>query len=354
MSGRAFNGPSAEAAQRELHDTPCRITPAMSDNTAQPKIEQRIRDACRVRHYALATERVYVAWYKRFVRWADMKHPATLGGDVVERWLSHLATVDEVSASTQRQALSAVLFLYQQVLGLKLPWMDNVTRAKQSQRLPTVLTPSEVQRLLACLPASTPGLILQLLYGTGMRLSEGLRLRVKDLDLQRRIITVRQGKGGKDRTTVLPAALVTALQAQLAERRRLHDLDLARGMVDVELPHALHRKYPGAPREWGWQWVFAAADYSTCPRTAVVRRHHLHAKTIQRAMHQAVQRASIHKPATVHTLRHSFATHLLEGGQDIRTIQVLLGHSDVSTTMIYTHVASTGASGVRSPLDALQ
>ena len=325
----------------------------MPDNTAQPKIEQRIRDACRVKHYSLSTEKVYVAWYKRFVRWAGLKHPATLGGDAVERWLSHLATDGEVSASTQRQALSAILFLYQQVLGMDLPWLANVTRAKQSQRLPCVLTQPEVGRLLAVLPDSAASLVLRLCYGGGLRLSEGLRLRVKDVDLERRTLTIRDGKGGKDRATCLPSALAPALQRQLAARRKLHDIDLARGMVDVELPHALARKYPSAPREWGWQWIFAAADYSTCPRTGSIRRHHLHPKTIQRAMHAAVRRAGLHKPATVHTLRHSFATHLLEGGQDIRTIQTLLGHADVSTTMIYTHVASTGASGVRSPLDAL-
>jgi integron integrase len=325
----------------------------MSDNTKPVKLEQQIREACRVKHYSLSTEKAYVSWYKRFVRWAGMKHPATLGGDAVERWLSHLATDGEVAASTQRQALSAILFLYQQVLGMDLPWLDNVTRAKQPQRLPCVLTQAEVSRLLTALPDSSAGLVLRLCYGGGLRLSEGLRLRIKDIDLQRRTLTIRDGKGGKDRTTCLPAALLPALQRQLAARRRLHDLDLARGMVDVELPHALARKYPAAPREWGWQWLFASADYSTCPRTGSIRRHHLHAKTIQRTMQQARQRAGIHKPATVHTLRHSFATHLLEGGQDIRTIQELLGHADVSTTMIYTHVASTGASGVRSPLDAL-
>jgi integron integrase len=325
----------------------------MSYNTGQPKLEQRIRDACRVRHYSLSTERVYVAWYKRFVRWAGLKHPATLGGDMVERWLSHLATDLEVSASTQRQALAAILFLYQQVLGMTLPWLDGITRAKQPQRLPCVLTRPEVQRLLDALPHTASGLILRLIYGAGLRLSEALRLRVKDLDIDGRTLTIRDGKGGKDRTTVLPAALVPALSAQLLARRRLHDLDLARGMVDVELPHALARKYPNAPREWAWQWVFAGADYSTCPRTGSVRRHHLHPKTIQRAMHDAVRRAGLHKPATVHTLRHSFATHLLEAGQDIRTIQTLLGHADVSTTMIYTHVSSVGASGVRSPLDAM-
>jgi integron integrase len=326
----------------------------MSDNaTRPPKLEEQIRAACRVRHYSLATERAYVGWYKRFVRWAGLRHPSTLGGDMVERWLSHLATDLEVSASTQRQALAALLFLYQQVLGMRLPWMDNITRAKQAKRLPCVLTQHEVRQLLAALPEGAAGLVLRLCYGAGLRLSEALRLRVKDVDLACLTVTVRGGKGDKDRTTCLPASLVPALRAQLEHRRRLHDVDLARGMVDVELPHALHRKYPNAPREWAWQWIFAAADYSTCPRTGAIRRHHLHPKTIQRTMRAALQRAGVDKPASVHTLRHSFATHLLEDGQDIRTIQTLLGHANVETTMIYTHVSSTGASGVRSPLDAV-
>lgn len=309
--------------------------------------------AIRTRHYSRRTEQAYWHWTRAFVLWSGKQHPIDMGAPEIGAFLTHLATERNVSASTQRQALSAILFLYQQVLGLKLPWMDNITRAKQPQRLPCVLTRQEVQRVLTALPDSAPGLILRLAYGAGLRLSEGLRLRVKDVDLDRLMLTIRDGKGGKDRTTCLPASLVPALARQLAERRRLHDIDLARGMVDVELPHALARKYPNAPREWGWQWIFAAADYSTCPRTGSVRRHHIHPKTVQRHMHDAVRRAGVHKPATVHTLRHSFATHLLEGGQDIRTIQTLLGHADVSTTMIYTHVASTGASGVRSPLDAL-
>jgi integron integrase len=317
------------------------------------RLEDRIREACRVRHYSISTEKIYVAWYKRFVRWAGLKHPATLGGDVVERWLSHLATDGEVSASTQRQALSAILFLYQQVLGLKLPWMDGITRAKQPHRLPCVLSQVEVQRLLAALPETSAGLLLALLYGTGMRVSEGLRLRVKDIDFAGRSITIREGKGDKDRVTMLPASLATALQQQLAERHRMHSVDLARGMVDVELPHALGKKYPNACREWAWQWVFATDDYNTCHRTGAVRRHHIHPKTIQRTMKAAVQQARIHKPATPHTLRHSFATHLMQAGQDIRTVQVLLGHSDVSTTMIYTHTAGLGASGTISPLDQL-
>lgn len=332
-------------------DAPTVITTPPATKPA--RLEDQIRAACRVRHYSLATERVYVSWYKRFVRWAGLKHPATLGGDRVEAYLSHLATESEVSASTQRQALAALLFLYRQVLCMQLPWLDNITRAKQPQRLPCVLSVEEVRRLLAALPRTSAGLALSLAYGTGMRLMEVLRLRVKDVDFERRAITVRAGKGDKDRAAILPQGLEAGLRAQFAHRRRQHDVDLARGTVDVELPHALAIKYPSAPREWGWQWLFAASDYSTCPRTGAIRRHHLHPKTLQRTMARARTAAGIAKPVTVHTLRHSFATHLLEQGRDIRTIQTLLGHSSVETTMIYTHVASTGATGVRSPLDAL-
>lgn len=334
--------------------TPQATPAAIGQSTEQrpARLEDQIRAACRVRHYSLATERAYVGWYKRFVRWAGLKHPATLGGDRVQAWLSHLATDGNVAASTQRQALSAVLFLYQQVLGLKLPWMDDIVRARQPKRLPSVLSVDEVRRFLAALPRTSPGLALSLAYGTGMRLHEVLRLRVQDVDFARRAITIRSGKGDKDRITMLPSRLEPGLRAQLAKRRRMHDVDLARGMVDVDLPHALAAKYPTAPREWAWQWIFAADDYSACPRTGAIRRHHLHPKTMQRTMQRALRAAGIdHKRATVHTLRHSFATHLLEAGQDIRTIQALLGHADVSTTMIYTHVASTGAAGVASPLD---
>lgn len=335
----------------------------MSDNTitaaqtqtqqaAKPaKLEEQIRQACRVRHYSLATERAYVAWYKQFVRWAGLKHPATLGPDVVKGWLQYLSDDREVAASTQRQALAAVLFLYKQVLGMNLPWFADVIRSKQPKRLPCVLSQDESRRLMAATPNSSIGLIIKLIYGTGMRLMEALRLRVKDIDFERQIITVRAGKGDKDRSVMLPRSLSSALREQVARRRRLHDVDLAAGMVDVELPHALHIKYPGAPKEWAWQWVFAAKDYSTCPRTGSVRRHHLHPKTMQRTMHAVVRAAGISKPATAHTLRHSFATHLLEDGRDIRAIQMLLGHSDLNTTMIYTHVARSGACSIASPLD---
>lgn len=328
----------------------------MSDNAAATKparLEDQIRQACRVRHYSLATERSYVRWYKQFVRWAGLKHPATLGGDRLQAWLSSLATEREVSASTQRQALAAILFLYRQVLGMQLPWLDNVVRAKQPQRLPRVLSQAEMAAVIANLPRTSAGLAVALTYATGMRQSDVLRLRVQDLDFDRRVIVLREGKGGKDRAVMLPRALARGLQSQLAKRAQMHAIDLGKGMVDVELPHALAVKYPNAPREWAWQWVFAADDYSTCPRTGVVRRHHLHPKTLSRTLSAAAKRAGITKHVTAHVLRHSFATHLLEDGKDIRTIQTLLGHSDVSTTMIYTHVANVGAAGVSSPLDTL-
>lgn len=325
----------------------------MSDNATRPKLEQQIREACRVRHYSLATERAYVRWYKVFVRWAGMKHPATLGGDQVQMWLSHLATERDVSASTQNQAKAAMLFLYRQVLQMQLPWLDKIVSAKQPQRLPTVLSRDEVARVLGNLPRTSAGLACALVYGTGMRISDVLRLRVQDIDFERRSIIVRQGKGDKDRIVMLPASLERGLQAQLARRMQMHTQDMGRGMVDVELPHALAQKYPRAATEWRWQWVFAASDYSTCPRTGAVRRHHLHPKTLSRTLHTAATRAGITRRATMHTLRHSFATHLLESGKDIRTIQQLLGHADVSTTMIYTHVSTLGVSGCSSPLDTL-
>lgn len=324
----------------------------MSDNT-RPKLADQIREACRVRHYSLSTERTYVRWYQQFVRWAGLRHPATLPGDTVQAWLTHLAVERQVSASTQRQALAAMLFLYRQVLGMQLPWMDGIVRAKQPQRLPTVLSREEVAKVLSLLPRTSAGLAVALVYGTGMRISDVLRLRVQDIDFERRSIVVRAGKGDKDRIVMLPAKLEQGLRAQLAKRMQMHTIDLGRNMVDVELPHALAQKYPNASREWRWQWVFAADDYSTCPRTGVRRRHHLHPKTLSRTLHTAATRAGITRRATMHTLRHSFATHMLESGRDIRTIQQLLGHADVSTTMIYTHVSTLGASGCSSPIDTI-
>ena len=268
----------------------------------------------------------------------------------VEAFLSHLATVGNVSASTQNQALSALLFLYREVLGIDLPWMDTMVRAKKPRRLPVVLSRAEVARVLERMEG-TYGLMARLLYGTGMRLMECARLRVKDVDFARREILIREGKGGKDRVTMLPEALVVPLKEHLSKRRRLYESDLAKGMAGVYLPDALARKYPNSATGWGWQYVFPSGSYSVDPRSGHERRHHIDEKLLQRAMKRAVAASGVVKPATPHTLRHSFATHLLEGGYDIRTVQELLGHSDVSTTMIYTHVLNKGGRGVTSPLD---
>lgn len=320
--------------------------------SAKPRLLEQVAAAIRVRHYSLRTERTYCGWVKDFVRWSGLRHPSEMGAAEVEAYLSMLATQRNVSGSTQNQALAALLFLYKNVLGVELPWLDNLTRAKKAARLPVVLSQAEVAAILARTNGLN-GLVIRLLYGSGMRLMEALRLRVKDLDFAANIILVRGGKGDKDRVVPLPASLADALRDQLAQRQKMHNIDLARGMVDVELPNALARKYPNAAKEWIWQYLFAAADYSTDPRTGAHRRHHLHEKGIQRAMRRAVLDARITKPASCHTLRHSFATHLLESGTDIRTIQELLGHSDVATTMIYTHVARHGAAGAISPLDRI-
>ena len=316
------------------------------------KLVDKFRAAIRIKHYSRATEKTYWHWIKAYILHHGKRHPADMGAAEVEAYLSHLATRCDVSASTQNQAMHALLFLYRAVLGADLPWLDGITRARESKRLPTVLTRAEVSALLAQ-THGTPGLIIRLLYGTGMRLMEALRLRVKDIDLDGRAIIIRAGKGDKDRVVMLPDQLTGPLRSQLAERRKLHDIDLSSGMADVWLPHALARKYPNAGREFGWQYVFAAADYSADPETGVIRRHHLGEKTIQRHVKAAARAARIEKPTHPHLLRHSFATHLLEGGADIRTVQELLGHADVSTTMIYTHVVNRGGRGTVSPLDRL-
>jgi len=299
---------------------------------------------------SLRTEEAYVGWVRRFILANGKRHPRELGRREVEAFLTHLAMHGHVAASTQNQALSALLFLYREVLQQELPWMENIRRAKKPERLPVVLSREEVAALLAEMNGVT-WLMASLLYGAGLRLMECARLRVQDVDFVRREITVRQGKGGKDRRTMLPAMTVDALQNQLAEARRVHERDLAAGHGAVWLPHALARKYPNAAREWAWQYVFPASSRSTDPRSGIERRHHLDETVLQRAVKQAVRRARITKPATCHTLRHSFATHLIEGGYDIRTVQELLGHKDVSTTQIYTHVLNRGGSGVLSPLD---
>ena len=337
----------------EVIERDATLAPVQRDMPAAPKAPKlldQVRSRICVLHYSRSTEKTYLYWIKFFIHFHGLRHPKDMGAAEVEAFLSHLATAREVAAGTQNQAMHAVLFLYKQVLGVELPWLDNITHAKPSKRLPVVLTQGEAQRLLAA-TRGTPGLVVRLLYGTGMRLMEGLRLRIKDVDFERNQITIRGGKGDKDRVTMLPASIVPDLRAHIAERRRWHDKDLATGMADVELPHALERKYPNAGREWGWQYVFAAADYSTDPRSGVIRRHHVHEKTIQRHVKDAARRAGIDKPAHPHTLRHSFATHLLEAGYDIRTVQELLGHSDVASTMIYTHVLNKGGRGVVSPLD---
>ncbi|MES2490636.1 MAG: integron integrase [Pseudomonadota bacterium] len=327
----------------------------MSDNPASsqaPRLLDQVRQRIRVKHYSIRTETSYVDWIRRFVIFNDKRHPRQMGAPEVEAFLTHLAVQRNVAASTQNQALAAILFLYKEVLNVELAWLEGVTRAKKPQRLPTVLSRQEVDAVLARM-SGTPALVARLLYGTGMRLMEAIRLRVKDLDLQRREVLVRDGKGGKDRVTVLPAVLVTALKEHLAARRALFDADVALGRADVWLPHALSEKYPNAAREWGWQYVFVAKSFSVDPRNQQVRRHHLDESVVQRSLRTAAIAAQIVRPVSPHVLRHSFATHLLEAGYDIRTVQELLGHADVSTTMIYTHVLNRGGRGVVSPLDTV-
>lgn len=312
---------------------------------------EAVRERIRYRHYSYRTEEAYVGWVRRFVAFHGRRHPRELGAAEMEAFLNHLANDRDAAASTHNQALSALLFLYSDVLGVELPWLCDIARPKRPRRLPVVLTRQEVRDVLARIDGC-PGLMATLLYGTGMRLMERARLRVKDVDLARGEIVVRHGKGGKDRVTMVPRALADPLRRQLAHARLAWQDDRARGTPGVELPGALAAKYPKAGESWGWFWVFPAAKPSRDPRTGVQRRHHLHEETVQRAVKRAVRAAGVAKPATTHTLRHAFATHLLESGYDIRTIQELLGHRDVATTMIYTHVLNRGGHGVTSPLDA--
>ncbi|TAM09174.1 MAG: integron integrase [Nevskiaceae bacterium] len=318
----------------------------------KPRLLDQLRAAVRARHYSLRTEQAYHDWVKRFILFHGKRHPREMGAPEVTAFLTHLATTRHVSASTQNQARSALLFLYKRVLGIDLPWLDEVVVAKRGQRLPVVLTPSEVRALLGH-TSGTMGLVIGVLYGTGMRLLECLRLRVKDVELTRRELVVRQGKGNKDRVTVLPENLVLPLQQHLVRVKALHDLDLAEGFGEVFLPDALAEKYRDAPRMWGWQWVFPSPVRSIDPRSGAARRHHIYPESVQRAVREAARAADIAKPCTPHVLRHSFATHLLQAGYDIRTVQELLGHKDVKTTMIYTHVLNRGGRGVVSPFDAL-
>jgi integron integrase len=319
------------------------------------RLLDQLRERIRYLHYSIRTEQSYVYWVDAFVRFHGMRHPAEMAGREVEGFLSWLANERKVAAATHKQALSALLFLYQKVLGQDIPWMTEIGRPKDRVRLPVVLTHDEVLQLFRHLPEEHR-LMGQLLYGTGMRIMEGVRLRVKDVDFARRAIVVREGKGAKDRVVMLPASLVAALREQMAHAKRLWASDRAAGRRGVHMPHALARKYPRADAAWPWFWVFPQPHLSFDPRAdqeASERRHHAQEQSFQRAFKKALAQAGIVKPATPHTLRHSFATHLLQSGYDIRTVQELLGHADVSTTMIYTHVLKVGGGGVRSPLDAL-
>lgn len=316
----------------------------------QPKLLEQVRAAIRRLNYSRRTEEAYVHWIKRYIYFHGKRHPHELGEGEVTAFLSYLASERKVAAATQGQALAALLFLYKQVLGRDLGWLDGMTRAKRPVRLPTVLSVQEVEALLAELRGGA-WLMAGLLYGAGLRHFECLRLRVKDVDFNYRQLLVRDGKGQKDRVTLLPEKLVDPLQAHLVEVRRLHGRDLREGYGEVHLPFALARKYPRAGFEWSWQYVFPSKNRSVDPDDGVVRRHHLDDSVLQRAVKAAAQTAGIAKRVSCHTLRHSFATHLLHDGYDIRTVQELLGHSDVSTTMIYTHVLNKGGRGVKSPLD---
>ena len=317
------------------------------------RLLDRLRERIRYLHYSINTEKTYVYWVRFFIRWHKLRHPEEMGKAEVEAFLKWLANDRGVSASTHRQALSAILFLYKEILGTELPWLDEIGRPKARQRLPTVLSRTEVDRILSVMDGEL-ALLAKLLYGTGMRLREGLRLRVKDVDFDRLAIIVREGKGGKDRIVMLPEALETPLREQSTRARFWWSSDRAAGRPGISMPDALARKYPRAASTWAWHWVFPSPTLSTDPRTGIKRRHHLYPERLQRAIKKAVTSTGINKPVSTHTLRHSFATHLLNDGYDIRTVQELLGHADVSTTMIYTHVLNRGGNGVRSPLDARQ
>jgi integron integrase len=315
-----------------------------------PGLLEVARERMRTRHLSLRTEQAYLQWVRRYIGFHNRRHPRELGAAEVEQFLTHLAVHRKVSAATQNQALQAVLFLYRSVLEIELPWLNNITRAGSARRLPVVLTRNEVRSLLSQLEG-TPWLVASLLYGSGLRLMEALRLRVKDLALERGELIVRDGKGGKDRVTMVPAALDVSMRAHLSRLRTWYEDQRRRGQPGVSLPAALARKYPQGGRQWGWQYLFPSASLCRDPYVGVPVRHHMHEKVVQRAVQEAVRKAKLTQPASCHTLRHCFATHLLEDGYDIRTLQELLGHADLKTTMVYTHVMRKGAGGVRSPLD---
>jgi len=317
-----------------------------------PRLLEQVRVAIRTKHYSLRTEDTYVQWIRRFILFHDKRHPQEMGVEEISQFLSDLAVTHRVAASTQNQALSAVLFLYKVVLHQELGRIEDLVHAHKPKKLPVILTRQEVKTVLQYL-SGPPWLMASLLYGSGLRLLECLRLRVKDIDFSYKQITVREGKGAQDRVTILPLNVLSALQQHLQAVKQLHDRDLEAGFGDVYLPYALEKKYPYAARAWAWQYVFPAAKRSHDPRTGIERRHHVLPLVLQRAVKAALRQAGIPKAASCHTFRHSFATHLLENGADIRTIQELLGHKDVSTTMIYTHVLQRGGQGVRSPVDLL-
>lgn len=319
----------------------------------QPKLLDRLRDAIRARHYSPRTEDAYVSWVRRFILFHGKRHPSSMGAEEVNAFLTTLAVDQDVAAPTQSQALAAILFLYRHVLQEPIPWIDDLVRARHRIRLPVVMTADEVRRVIGVTTHPTVKLIFTLLYGGGLRLLECLRLRVKDLDLHRGEIFVRDSKGRRDRVTILPKSAVEPLQAHLERVRALHQRDLQEGFGAVIVPTALARKLPSAPKDWPWQWVFPASRRWRNEATGIEARHHVHESVVQRAIRESVRKSGIPKRVTCHTFRHSFATHLLERGQDIRTVQELLGHRDVKTTEIYTHVLKLGAKGVRSPADFL-
>ncbi|TAJ98221.1 integron integrase [bacterium] len=323
-----------------------------TSSAPKPKLLDQVRQAIRTRHYSYMTEKAYIGWIKRFIFFHNKRHPADMGEPEIARFLSALAQESHVSASTQNQALNAILFLYHEVLTKDIGYIKGVVRAKRPHRLPVVLTREEVKSILGLLDG-LEWIMGMLLYGAGLRLMECLRLRVKDVDFSRNEIRVRSGKGDKDRVTMLPAAVKEPLLRHLEVVKKQYEGDVKSGFSGVFLPYALERKYPNAAREWGWQWLFPASKFYVDPQSGKILRHHLHESVLQKAVREAVVKSGIPKPASPHTFRHSFATHLLEDGYDIRTVQELLGHNDVSTTMVYTHVLNKGGRGVSSPADRL-
>lgn len=340
---------------------PCRLyngAVSSSDVQAPPpraatRLLDQVRQVLRYRHFSLKTEKAYVYWIRFYVRWSGLRHPRDMGAAEVEGFLTMLAAERQVSPSTHKQALCALLFLYREVLGLELPWMQQLQRPTAPRRIPSVLSQQEVASVLGAMDQGPVQLVARLLYGTGMRLTEGLRLRVKDVDFERNVIVVRQAKGNKDRVVMLPASLKAPLRQHLAAVRMVWEADRQKDQAGVEVPHALEVKHPSVSRTWGWFWIFPSPTLAADPRTGVFRRHHLYEEKLQRSLKAALARSRVDKRVSAHTLRHSFATHLLQAGTDIRTVQELLGHSDVSTTMIYTHVLKVAAGGTQSPLDRL-